>query len=417
MYRFLHTVLLFATVTLSVHLVYAQEQASTGGVQFEHQLSWAAIQAKAKAEHKYIFVDGFTTWCGPCRYMRTEVFPLKQMGDYFNDKFVCVEVQLDTTARDNDHVKSWYADAHALMTQYKIVAFPTYLIFSPDGQPVHRIVGGNSPDNFIAAVSNSFDSTKQYYTQMHQYEAGRRDSGFLRRLTESSFNGYDVNNGRRFAKAYLPTQKDLLQPGVLEILLLTTTRTKDEYFDFIVKHTAEIDKLKGAGKAEEYIRAIVLNEGTGVKHDSKREPNWDSLQSAIAAKLPNADAAELIARMKVNFYLGRADWTRFEPAVVGYMKKYGKQMNDNDLNSIAWTVFQRCPDLSCVTAVLDWSQQLKDGNQPELMDTYANILYKLGKKDDAIALEEKAIALVPENSRSSFQTTLDRMKKGEKTWD
>jgi hypothetical protein len=31
------------------------------GIHFEHNLSWAAIQAKAKAGNKYIFMDCFTT--------------------------------------------------------------------------------------------------------------------------------------------------------------------------------------------------------------------------------------------------------------------------------------------------------------------------------------------------------------------
>ena len=45
------------------------------GVQFDHESSWTAIQARAKAEHKYIFMDCFTTWCGPCRFMSTTIFP------------------------------------------------------------------------------------------------------------------------------------------------------------------------------------------------------------------------------------------------------------------------------------------------------------------------------------------------------
>jgi thioredoxin-related protein len=418
MYRFIHTALLFAGVALSVQLAIAQDQPAKGGVQFEHELSWTAILAKAKAEHKYIFVDGFTTWCGPCRFMRTTIFPQKEVGDYLNDKFICVEVQLDTTAKDNDHVKNWYADAHALMKQYKIAAFPTYLVFTPEGQALHRMVG-STPDaaSFIAEVHNSFDSTKQYYTQIQQYEAGRRDSAFLRRLTVVSFDLYDLANGQRLAQAYLGTQSDLFQPGAIDIILLSTIRSRDKYFDFLVKHSTEIDKVKGPGKAESQIRNIILHEGTGVRHGDNRQPKWDSLQSAIAGKIGAANAAELTARMKLNFYLGRADWPQFEKAMVGYMKTYGKQMGDDDLNGIAWTVFQSCSDMSCVTAVLDWSKQLRDGKNAGCMDTYANILYKLGKKDDAIALEEKAIQLVPLANRGDFQATLDKMKKGEKTWN
>jgi predicted NodU family carbamoyl transferase len=73
--------------------------------------------------------------------------------------------------------------------------------------------------------------------------------------------------------------------------------------------------------------------------------------------------------------------------------------------------------MTCVTAVLEWSKQLKDGKEPGFMDTYANILYKLGKKDDAIALEEKAMGLAPAGDRANYQSTIDKMKKGEKTWN
>ena len=43
------------------------------GIHFEQGLSWKDILAKAKAEHKYIFVDCYATWCGPCKYMDKNV--------------------------------------------------------------------------------------------------------------------------------------------------------------------------------------------------------------------------------------------------------------------------------------------------------------------------------------------------------
>lgn len=64
------------------------------GVQFEDHLSWSQIQAKASKENKYILIDGFTTWCGPCRFMRTQIFTQPEAGSYFNDKFISVSVQL-----------------------------------------------------------------------------------------------------------------------------------------------------------------------------------------------------------------------------------------------------------------------------------------------------------------------------------
>jgi thioredoxin-related protein len=394
--------------------VAAQEK----GVHFEHALSWVDVKAKAKAENKYIFMDCFTTWCGPCRYMRTVIFPQGEAGDYFNDKFVNIEVQLDTTSKDNDQVKSWYADAHTIMTQYAINAFPTYLVFTPDGRVLHRIVGGsNTAKTFIDVVREAFDTTKQYYTRLEQFENGRRDSGFLRQLAMQVYDAYDIPTGRKIMKAYMASQTNLFTPAALNLMTTYTMRSTDEYFGFIAEHAAEIDQVIGAGKAEDKVRSIFLNEGApGLRRGDNRVPDWADIQKNIAAKLPN-EAEEITMRIKVNFYNIKKDWPNFEKAIVSYMKQYSHLMNDGELNSLAWNVFEHCSDMTCVAQILDWSKQLKNTKVPAYLDTYANLLYKLGKKDAAIALEQKALDSSPGNDRSGYQSTLDKMKKGEKTWN
>jgi hypothetical protein len=124
----------------------------------------------------------------------------------------------------------------------------------------------------------------------------------------------------------------------------------------------------------------------------------------------------MTARVRINFYCGGKDWINFETAMVSYMKTYGEKMSIGDLNSLAWAVFEGCPDMTCVSAILDWSRRLKENSDPGVMDTYANILYKLGKKDDAIALETKALSMLPDGQKGDLQATLDKMKKGEQTW-
>jgi len=102
--------------------------------------------------------------------------------------------------------------------------------------------------------------------------------------------------------------------------------------------------------------------------------------------------------------------------MIAYMKSYNDKLTDGDLNSMAWAVFQNCADMTCVSDILDWSKRLKDNNEPGYIDTYANILYKLGKKDDAIALETKAVGMVADADKATYQETLNKMKNGEKTW-
>src|SRR5437016_7533889 len=67
------------------------------GVQFEKNLNWQQVLAKAKAENKYIFLDCFATWCGPCKLMDKNVYPNDTVGNYFNQNFISVKVQMDET--------------------------------------------------------------------------------------------------------------------------------------------------------------------------------------------------------------------------------------------------------------------------------------------------------------------------------
>jgi thiol:disulfide interchange protein len=50
-----------------------QPKDSSKGIRFEHGLSWAQVKEKAKAENKYIFMDCYATWCGPCKAMDKNV--------------------------------------------------------------------------------------------------------------------------------------------------------------------------------------------------------------------------------------------------------------------------------------------------------------------------------------------------------
>ena len=37
------------------------------GIRFEEKATWQQILDKAKKENKFILVDCYTTWCGPCK--------------------------------------------------------------------------------------------------------------------------------------------------------------------------------------------------------------------------------------------------------------------------------------------------------------------------------------------------------------
>lgn len=73
---------------LAMGSIYAQ------GIEFFHGTYEEALQ-KARAEGKQIFVDVYTSWCGPCKMMAKNVFTRQEVGDYYNNKFVCLKLDAE----------------------------------------------------------------------------------------------------------------------------------------------------------------------------------------------------------------------------------------------------------------------------------------------------------------------------------
>ena len=64
------------------------------GVDFK-QITLKEALEQAKAQGKMVFMDCYTTWCGPCKMMTEEVFPQKEAGDFFNAHFVNVKFDME----------------------------------------------------------------------------------------------------------------------------------------------------------------------------------------------------------------------------------------------------------------------------------------------------------------------------------
>ena len=61
---------------LPTNIPLKEDTLATEGTQFR-DLSFDEALAAARAEGKLLFVDCYTTWCGPCRNMAEKVFPQK----------------------------------------------------------------------------------------------------------------------------------------------------------------------------------------------------------------------------------------------------------------------------------------------------------------------------------------------------
>lgn len=405
--------------TLLFLLVPMFAAAQENGIHFQHNTSWSAVKAKAKAEHKLIFMDCYTTWCGPCRYMSANIFPLEEVGKFMNEKFISVKVQLDTTAADNEEVKSWYKAGHDIASQYHIQAYPTYLFFDADGNAVHRAIGSGPAEDFIAKAKDALNPESQYYTLLNQYNRGQKDSAFLLKAATASMHAYDMETAKKLAEEYLATQNNLYTKTNLDFIINFTESSADKGFAMMLNNAAKVNEVLGKGMAENITMKIIMREEvfTYFSDDPLQPPDWNNISSAIEKKYP-AQSPEILAKSKVIWYQYAKDWDNYQRSIMEFMSKYGDNVMPADLNEYAWSVFLNCSDMDCVEAALEWSKRsFEDKSNPAFIDTYANLLYKLGKKDEALQWEQKALDLAPDGEKKGYEEVIEKMKAGEKTWN
>ena len=406
------------------------------GVNFESGLSWQQVLAKAKAENKYIFVDCYASWCGPCKMMDRDVYPKDSVGEAMNAHFVSVKVQMDTAKSDDDGVKAWYADAHALMTTYNIGAFPSFLFFSPDGKIVHRGLGFQKSAAFVQLAADAQDAGKQYYTLLERYRAGARDFAVMPYLIKSAKTFHEPEIDSAMAADYLHGYLDKLNNAEicskenLDFMgnVAKEMSSKDKVFLCFFKHGELADSVMHDKEyAKRFVNYIVAKEEiTPVTTEAKisgKEPDWEKISKNIKHKFGPAYVEGNVVGAKVGWYRTAKDWTNYTKYLVVQMDLQGLQnvpgglMGILILNNSAWDVFQHSDNKEELEKAVTWSDraiQMEDKPSGNMLDTKANLLYKLGKKDEAIELETKALQLDPK--AKDINETLQKMQHGEPTW-
>lgn len=414
-------------------LLHAQDK----GVHFEQGLTWDQVKAKAKAEKKDIFMDCYATWCGPCKIMDATVYPKDSVGIYLNKKFISVKVQMDTSKNDNGETKSWYADAKEIREEYAITAMPSFLFFNSAGKPMDKEVGAKDEKKFIAMVKDVFTPSNQYYTLFTSYQNSSLDYNMMPKLAKMADKIGEKDKSLQIAKDYMHQVLDKLPDsqfrkkenlGFISSFDKMVT-TKDRIFELYYHHMAEMDSIMSDGYSKTFVNQIISNEeivpAIEAAKNTKSEPNWKNMERTIKNKYGSSYADQNILTYKVFWYKFNKEWGN-------YTKYLSLSMNNNlnmykeigglgalmGLNNNAFEVFKYSNNKKELSSALVWIElaipmvegYLKAG----VLDTKANILYKLGRKEEAFATEQEAQALDPKSNK--YKEVNEKMRLNLPTW-
>ena len=183
-------IVLFITVLVAVTM---NAVAQNRSINFEQTKEWKKIVKKAKKEKKLIFVDCYTSWCGPCKILARDVFTKDEVADFFNTRFVNAKFDME---KDTDGVM--------LKKRFEVKFFPTLLFIDPESEEIlHRLVGAGRPESLITGGKLAMDPDNNLRSLMKRYGNGEREPGLIRDYAGALFSAYSRDEAARVACEYL----------------------------------------------------------------------------------------------------------------------------------------------------------------------------------------------------------------------
>jgi thiol-disulfide isomerase/thioredoxin len=390
-------------ITLSISDGFSQNRS----IQFQ-QKPWSEILAQAKKENKFIFMDAFASWCGPCKWMAANMFTNDTVADFYNKTFICTSVDMEK------------GEGLTLQNKFQVRAYPTLLFINPEGDMVHKKVGAaQKVQDYVNLGLTALNPDECLTAYFKKYGEGDRDPLFIRSYLS------------RLADAYMPLtdvlhqyftslkQEDLLNRMTWTIIYSYVEDMNSDEFIFLVNHEKEYGKISTKdsvdGKISDvYLRALVQFS----RNANMTDVNYDALKQKIKAS-GFSGADKVIFTSDLNLLYTRGEKQKYLDLVYNSLDKYYAD-DYNMLNRISWNVLQLCSvyEFSQAKKYLEkassWAKKsVSVKSEPANNDVYAQILFKLGKKEEAINHERTAIALAKQQRLSfkEYEATLKRMQE------
>lgn len=414
------------------------------GINFEKD-NWANVKAKAVKEKKLIYLDIFTTWCGPCKMMARNYFPKKEAGDFYNKHFV--NYQIDAEKGEGIEVAQ----------KYHITGYPTNLfIEAATGKVVYRTMG--MPGNIDGFVHNGEVALLEYKDPMKidDYEkklkTGKYDEPFLKKYLEKNNRLEKDNDGlidiylTKYSKSHTLDSNLMLvskyQSGVdnegFKLLTankerLNTLKESPTYYQDMSQHwyltslTKDVEQKNEKGLNTHLARIDEFNlddpKGTDFYY---RKQYYETTNNQEKLKTLNTDYANYILNInEVDLQKQnekqkegtrkQIEWQAKQMGVTdeqleGVVKenlerpeiKHQATMNyANTLNEIAWNIYEEnsesMKNKNEVELATNWAEkgmqmvaEIESAWMP-IADTYAHLLALQGQKDKAKEVQQKVV--------------------------
>ena len=283
--------------------------------------------AKAKAENKLIFLDCFTSWCGPCKKMARDVFPQEQVGAFMNPKFVNLKIDMES------------AYGAPLAKKLQIQAYPTFVIFNADAQEIGRFLGGSAAEEFIKNVEEKSKDNSSADLQK-RWQEGDRDPQFLMTYLATLNASYKGDEANAVAEALLdPQAETFAADSTLRMIFMgNITNPFSKAFTYTAKHPEALKAAIGDMPVDMKIRSVLGNFPRQVINEHDGTADIDQAQFdryiALLKELQLTDADHYRLTTLITLASKQKDFDSYIKYIKEYLKN--KNLDADDMQLARW---------------------------------------------------------------------------------
>ena len=258
--------------------------AQADGIAFR-ELSFPEALKRAEVEDKLLFVDCFTTWCGPCKRLSKVVFKDSLVADYFNRHFVNLKMDMEKD------------EGVELRKKYGVHAYPTLLFINSSGEVVYRLVGAEDALELLKKVKLGVESGGLSGLKK-RYEAGDRDLAFICGYINALSAANREQEAGKVAADFLQgrEQKMLEDEDYFLVFYYYVHDVNSSAFQYVVNHQKEIaDKFprQGASLDRRLLEDWIAGSYAYLKVDESNHCTFDEQGlDAYVAKMKQMNVAE-----------------------------------------------------------------------------------------------------------------------------
>lgn len=204
-----------------------------GQVVFEEG-GFTEVLQKAGQENKLVFMDCYTSWCGPCKKMLKDVFSREDVGVFMNSRFVNYKKDMEKE------------DGKELTATYQVKAYPTFLILDAQGNVRHRIVGGMVAEKFLEEIQKGMgENSLSAFSS--RYANGERETEFVRQYIELLAAAYMRDELKEILSEYWDALSDVQKSGAENWALVKrfVTDVKSPEYQYLLEHKADFEAVSG----------------------------------------------------------------------------------------------------------------------------------------------------------------------------